>query len=179
MRRGLAADRGEVVVHRPAATACPDPASPLRYPPGYPPTGRRERFFIGVRWLGPDLSFFGRLSAQQKARSVDLMELWGGGTRQRAASAIGAILARRLRWPGPCFLPDDVFAVVCGGPRFEMLDTGADVEDAIGEIQTQLGVALPASFWEGTATWTLGEVVDALLAAGAAWAEACASPTPG
>lgn len=147
--------------------ACPDPAAPLRYPPGYPPTGGRARFFIGVRWLGPDLSFFGRLGAQQKARSAALLDLWGGGARQQAACVIGAILARRLRWPGTCFLPDDAFVVVCGGPRFGVLDIDYDAEDAIGEIEEQLGVAMPAGFWEGTATQTLGEVVDALLAAGA------------
>lgn len=160
-------------MHIPTPTACPDPAAPLRYPPDYPPTGARERFFIGVRWLGPDLAFFGRLSARQRARSAALLDLWGGGARQRVASAIGAILARRLRWPGPCFLPDDAFAVVCGGPRFEMLDIAYDVEDAIGEIQVQLGIAMPAYFWERTVTQTLGQVVNTLLAAGALPGEQC------
>lgn len=154
-------------MHTAATTACPDPAAPLRYPPGYPPSGGRARFFIGVRWLGPDLSFFARLSAQQRARRAALLDLWGGGARQRVAGAIGAILARRLRWPGPCFLPDDAFAVVCGGPRFGTLGIEYDVDDAIGEIQEQLGIAMPACFWERTVTQTLGEVVDALLAAGA------------
>ena len=160
-------------MHTPTSTACPDPAAPLRYPSGYPPTGARERFFIGVRWLGPDLSFFGRLRAQQKARSAALLDLWGGGARQRAARVIGAILARRLRWPGPCFLPDDAFAVVCGGPRFGALDIEYDAEDAIGEIEARFGIAMPACFWEGTTTQTLGEVVDALLAAGALPGDAC------
>jgi len=108
-----------------------------------------------------------------------LLDLWGGGARQRAAHVIGAILARRLRWPVSCFLPEDAFAVVCGGPRFGTLDIDYDVEDAIGEIEEQLGIAMPACFWEGTATQTLGEVVDALLAAGALHGEACTPHAPG
>lgn len=166
-------------MHTPTTNACPDPAAPSRYPSGYPPTGGRARFFIGVRWLGPDLSFFGRLGAQQQARSAASLDLWGGGARQQAARVTGAILARRLRWPGPCFLPDDAFAVVCDGPRFGVLDIDYDVEDAIGEIQEQLGIAMPACFWEGTATQTLGEVVDALLAAGACAGEACTPQASG
>lgn len=152
-------------MHTPTPTACSDPAAPLRYPPGYPPTGARERFFIGVRWLGPDLSFFGRLYAQQKARSAELLNLWGGGARQQAARTIGAIFMHRLHWPGPYFLPDDAVEVIGGGPRFASLGNEGELERTIHDIHASLGITMPARFWQAAGTLTLGELVDALLTA--------------
>ena len=141
---------------------------PLQYPSHYPPMDRWQRFFIGVRWLGPDLSFFKELAAQQRSRSPDLLDSWGGGERQLIAAQIGAILARRLGWPTPYFLPADNLVVVAGGPRFNTIDGDLDVEDAIGEIQEALGVAMPRAFWQGAGPLTLAELVDRLVEAGAA-----------
>jgi hypothetical protein len=141
---------------------------PLQYPPHYPPTDRWQRFFIGVRWLGPDLSFFKQLSAQQKARTSELLVQWGGGTRQQVANKISAILARRFRWSSIYFLPGDNVGVIAGGPRFDSIDGGLDVEEAIDEIEEGLGITMPKAFWQGAGSSTLGEIVDQLLAAGAA-----------
>lgn len=154
-----------------AITASAHPASPasaLRYPPGYPPRGGRERFFIGVRWLGPDLSFFARLAARQKARDADMLELWGGGARQQAARMIGAIFMHRLHWPGPYFLPDDAVEVIGGGPRFASLGNEGELERTIHDIHASFGITMPARFWQDAGALTLGELVDALLAAGTA-----------
>lgn len=143
------------------------PDKPLQYPPHYPPTDRWQKFFIGVRWLGPDLSFFKELAAQQRSRSADLLNSWGGGERQRIATQMGTVLARRLGWPTPYFLPGDNLAVVAGGPRFNTIDRDLDVDDAIGELQERLGVTMPTAFWQGAGPLTLAELVDHLLAAGA------------
>ncbi len=134
----------------------------LQYPPHYPPTDRWQRFFIGVRWLGPDLSFFKKLSALQRSRTQEQLALWGGGNRQYVATLIGVILARRLRWPSAYFLPGDNFGVIAGGPRFDSIDGDLDIADAICEIEEQLGVAMPQSFWQSSGTSTLGDVVDQL-----------------
>lgn len=144
------------------------PDEPLQYPSHYPPTDRWQRFFIGVRWLGPDLSFFKQLSAQQRFRTSELLGQWGGGTRQQAATEISAILARHLRWHSPYFLPGDNVGAIAGGPRFNSIDGDLDAENAIGEIEEHLGVTMPKSFWWTSGSSTLGEIVDQLLAAGAA-----------
>ena len=62
--------------------------SALVFPEHFPPATRWKKFFIGVRWLGPDLSFFKDLKAQQAARSADSMHAWGGGMRQQIAETI-------------------------------------------------------------------------------------------
>ena len=138
---------------------------PLVYPDHYPPTGWRERFFIGVRWLGPDLSFFKNLRATQASRTSASMHSWGGGPRQELATVMGAIFARRLRWPTAFFLPNDIVCVIAGGPSFGMLANDPDVLDAIGEIEEQIGVKMPRQFWQGASLSPLGSVVDQLLAA--------------
>lgn len=144
------------------------PDQPLQYPPHYPPTDPWERFFIGVRWLGPDLSFFKALAAQQRSRSPGLLDRWGGGERQRVATQVGVIMARHLGWPNPYFLPGDSVAVVAGGPRFDAMDRDLDVEETIAELQETLGVAMPKAFWQDAGPLTLAELVDQLMAAGAA-----------
>src|SRR5574337_1388714 len=105
------------------------PDDPLRYPSHYPPTERWQRFFIGVRWLGPDLSFFKQLEAQQGSRSSRLLDCWGGGDRASVAAEVGIIFARRLRWSSPYFLPGDNVAVIAGGPRFASIDGDLDAAD--------------------------------------------------
>ena len=105
---------------------------------------------------------------QQAARSPSQLGLWGGGARQAVATEVGAIFSRRLRWPTPYFLPTDNIAVIAGGPRFSTIDGDLDAEDAIGEIEEALMVKMPKTFWQGAGSLSLGEVVDCLLAAGAA-----------
>ena len=110
------------------------PDEPLRYPSHYPPTGRWKRFFIGVRWIGPDLSFFKILRSNQASRTSSSMDAWGGGDRQVLAAAVGVVLSRHCRWPAPYFLPGDSLLVITGGPSFAAIDD-ADIEDAIGAME--------------------------------------------
>ncbi|WP_313340873.1 hypothetical protein [Stenotrophomonas sp.] len=137
--------------------------TPLCYPAHYPPRQRWARFFIGVRWLGPDLSFFSVLKSLQGERTGDQMEAWGGGNRQRIATVVGEAFARQLRWPSPWFLPEDEMRAIAGGPRFVGLDDQQDMENAVGEIQERLGVALPRGYWEDAGARTLAEVVDQIV----------------
>ena len=59
-------------------------------------------------------------------------------------------------------------SVIASGPRFNTIDGGLDVEDAIGEIEEFLMVKMPKAFWQDAGSLSLGDVVDRLLAAGAA-----------
>lgn len=137
--------------------------TPLAYPSHYPPTDRWKKFFIGVRWLGPDLSFFRDLRAQQGVRTPDLINIWGGGRRQAFAELIGNTLHKRLGWKTRFFLPDDSFQVMCHGPKFGLIDDLFAIEEAIEEIQDTYAVTIPQSFWSGREEATFGEVVDALV----------------
>ena len=134
----------------------------LNYPAHFPPSDGWGRFFLGVRWLGPDLSFFSQIASLQRARTLKSMDEWGGGERQSTAMLLGSILARRLRWPTPYFLPDDSVAVVVGGPKFGGVDS-VDLSDSIGEIEEQLGIKPGPAFWEASGSSTLGGLVDGLL----------------
>ena len=136
---------------------------PLIFPSHFPPTDRWKKFFIGVRWLGPDLSFFRKLKAQQGQRSLHEMSLWGGGERQAVAATIATVLHERLHWPSAVFIPDDSFQVVCNGPSFDFNDEFA-AEEAIGEVEVMLAIKVARAFWQGKEQATFGEVVDALLA---------------
>ena len=138
-------------------------SEPLIFPSHFPPTDRWKKFFIGVRWLGPDLSFFGKLKAQQRQRSVREMSLWGGGQRRAVAETIGRVLHARLRWPTDVFIPNDSFQVICTGPRFDSIDDLAG-EEAIEEVELMLTIKVAPAFWQGKEQATFGEVVDALLA---------------
>lgn len=140
------------------------PDEPLRYSSHYPPTGRWKRFFIGVRWVGPDLSFFKILRSNQASRTSSSMNAWGGGDRQALAVAVGVALSRHCRWPTPHFLPGDSLLVIAGGPRFAAVDD-ADTKDAIGALEEIADVKLGAAFWEAFGPSTVGTLVDHLLTA--------------
>jgi hypothetical protein len=120
-----------------------------------------EKFFLGVRWLGPDLSFFKELKAQQAARNVEQMTRWGGGKRQAIAERIASHLHKGLKWPTAVFLPDDSWQVICNGPKFDMLDDFVAV-DAIDEFEDHYGVEVPRDFWDKREDATFGEIVDGL-----------------
>ncbi len=135
---------------------------PLSYPEHYPPTDSWKKFFLGVRWLGPDLSFFKRLRAQQASRATEQRNDWGNGVRKQIADTISIILQKRLSWPSVVFLPQDQFEVICHGPRFDMLDDFA-LEEAIEEIEIQFNIIIPKSFWEGLEKASFGEVVDKIV----------------
>ena len=140
------------------------PDEPLKYPSHYPPTGRWKRFFIGVRWIGPDLSFFKILRSTQASRTSSSLNAWGGGDRQALAAAVGVVFSWHCRWPTPYFLPGDMLSVVLGGPGFAAIDD-ADIEDAIGAVEETAGVKLGATFWDPCGSSTVGTLVDQLLTA--------------
>ena len=139
-------------------------AGSLRYPPDFPPTRGWDRFFLGVRWLGPDLSFFNDLRSRQAQRGTTDLAAWGGGDREELARVVGSSFARYCGWPTPYFLPDDVVTVVASGPSFGWVDV-TDTEEAIRAIEEEVGVQMGDGFWRGIAQGTMGTLVDQLLAA--------------
>jgi hypothetical protein len=116
-------------------------------------------FFIGVRWLGPDLSFFKELDLQQASRPEDLMREWGGGLRQEIAEIFANILHKSLRWKSKVFLPDDNFTVIISGPKFDMLENFL-IEDAITAIKKKYRIQIDRSFMDDLEEATFGQVVD-------------------
>ena len=138
-------------------------AEPLKYPNHYPPTDRWKKFFIGVRWLGPDLSFFKELEQKQAARTSIQMNAWGGGKRQEIAHRISEILAKRLKWHTAVFIPNDNLAVVVNGPRFGLVGDFVleeIIEDAEKTYQIKLEICKLTA-----AEPTVGDLVDLILTA--------------
>ncbi|MBS0321506.1 MAG: hypothetical protein JSR18_13260 [Proteobacteria bacterium] len=137
--------------------------TPLRFPAHYPPTEPWKKFFLGIRWLGPDLSFFEALGAAQARRPVSALTAWDGGRRQQLAEGISRIVAQRRGWRSDVFVPADSAAVVFHGPRFWTLDP----PEVLGEIGQFLlrdcALELPERFWRDKDDWTFGELVDAVL----------------
>jgi hypothetical protein len=140
------------------------PGQPLQYPPHFPPTTRRKRFFLGVRGVGPDMSFLKELRASQGSRTTESMSEWGGGERQALAVAVGSIFAKYCNWLSPHFLPGDSVAVIAGGSTFGWLDE-TDVGDAIGAIEELVGVKMPQGFWDEAGLSTLGQLLGQLASA--------------
>ena len=143
---------------------------PLVFPPHFPPKTRWKRFFIGVRWLGPDLSFFKQLKQQQAERKQGQMDVWGSGRRREIAEQLAHGFKKEVRWPTSVFFPDDSFQVMCNGPSFGTLDDLGSIA-VIQKFEKHYDIRLPNSFWAGRDHATFGEIVDALtvvLAAGSA-----------
>ena len=137
--------------------------SALRFPESFPPTGRWAKFFMGVRWLGPDLSFFKELKIQQACRSATDIDEWGGGSRQAVATAISKVLANQLGWKSEVFLPQDAVAVAFHGPRFDFNDPDSAFEEVVEVLERDFQIKVPDTFWASKSEANLGELVDALL----------------
>jgi len=136
---------------------------PLQFPDHFPPRDRWKKFFIGVRWLGPDLSFFKELKAVQGQRLPAEMETWGGGQRQSIAEAISKALARGLGWRSEVFLPQDSAAVAFHGPRFDFADPDSVFEEVLEMLNRDFGIKVPNAFWAKHEDSTLEEIVNGLL----------------
>ena len=138
--------------------------SALQFPNHFPPKDRWGKFFIGVRWLGPDISFFKQLKAHQGNRTSEQMSAWGGGKKQRLAQAISSVLSRNLGWKSEVFLPEDSVAVAFHGPRFDFSDPECAFEEVVEVLSKEFGVNMPESFWPQQGERTFGELVNELLA---------------
>jgi len=139
------------------------PEDALRWPEGFPPESRWKRFFVGVRRLGPDVTFFRKLRDQQAARTPDLMKQWKGDPRRRrTAEVLGKAFQAHLRWSTPYFLPADEFSAIAAGPRFSLVDHG-DLQWAVEEAERRLDGPAPDEFWAKARGMTLGEVVDGYI----------------
>lgn len=137
--------------------------STLQFPDYFPPKDRWGKFFLGVRWLGPDLSFFKKLKIQQATRSMEDFSQWGCASRQQLAQVISKVLSRELGWKSEVFLPEDAVAAVFHGPRFDFCDSDSAFEKVVEALYKEFGIRVADSFWHDKAALTLGHLVDELL----------------
>lgn len=137
------------------------PEAPLRWPDSFPPRTRREQFFLGVRWLGPDLSFFDDLRRSQAARTLELFSASWAEPERTNALAVGTLIQRHIGWRTPYFLPRDAFAVIAYGPRFQSMDDllFASFADAIDDEIGPPGIS--DEIWSQLLTGDFSEVVTA------------------
>jgi hypothetical protein len=138
------------------------PSMPLRFPDHFPPTGGWDKFFLGVRWIGPDLSFFKALKNQQASRSTDMMRVWGGGLRQELAERFSSVLSKAQRWKAAVFLPEDSLQVVCHGPTLDSGDPFA-LQYVIDDFEEHYRLKVPAWVFRDFEAITVGDFVDRLL----------------
>jgi hypothetical protein len=136
---------------------------PLRYPDNYPPTNKWDKFFLGVRWIGPDLSFFNTLRTLQAQRAVRDMDSWGGGQRQHIAQVISNILAHQLGWQSAVFLPEDSANVCFHGPRFDFIDGESALEEIVEKIAEDFRITVAQEFWRRHIGSNMGKLVDDLM----------------
>ena len=118
---------------------------------------------MGVRWLGPDLSFFKELKIQQANRSATDLDEWCGGSRQAVATAISKVLANQLGWKSEVFLPNDAVSVAFNGPQFDFNDPDSAFEEVVEVLERHFQIIVPNTFWATKSEANLGELVDALL----------------
>lgn len=144
------------------------PVSPLVWPEHFPPETRGERFLLGVPLLGPDLSFFKELEAQQAARTAEVLTAWTDERERRLALSLGQCFQKHWGWKTPYFIPGDRTAAMVGGPdSWTYLEM--DLADAFKEFEEQLGKRMKPGFWEALIDWNdrngcLGELVRKLSA---------------
>lgn len=138
------------------------------WPDHYPPKGGWKLFFIGLRWLGPDLSFFHELADRQSRRNEACMNAWKSDVERRLANLIGQCFRdAKMGWKGSYFVPADRFAVMVTGPRYQAMDDLA-ADAALNEIERKIGRSFPDEFWEHATKLSFGEVVRELLERGSA-----------
>jgi hypothetical protein len=137
---------------------------PLKFPSHFPSSNRWERFFVGVRWLGPDLSFFKDLKATQAARTADCMEAWQGSQAKTVAALISRVLSKQLGWKTPYFIPEDSAEVAFHGPSFDFTDPEAAFDAVVEALETELGMNARKDFWQAQAGASMGQLVAGLLA---------------
>ena len=138
------------------------PEDPLEWPSHFPPTDAVKKFFIGVRWLGPDLRFFRELCDQQAARTTTLMAAWPTVEERAIALLMGRHFRHSIGWKSEVFLPYDRVCVIAYGPRFVTMDNDFFEESLVG-IRKDLCMDLPDAFWQQTVEWCFQDVVRAVL----------------
>lgn len=137
---------------------------PLQFPPHFPPNDRWGKFFIGVRWLGPDLSFFKELKSQQAARTEDCMQAWHGEEAKSVAHVISRVLSERLGWQTPFFVPEDAAEVAFHGPSFDFTDPEAAFDAVRKALDHEFGIQPNDAFWQAQSGVSMGQLVASLLA---------------
>ena len=138
------------------------PEEPLEWPGHFPPTDPVKKFFIGVRWLGPDLRFFKDLKEQQAERMEDHMTLWHTTEERQMAALLGRHLSRACGWKTSVFLPEDRMHVIVYGTRFQTMDDLL-FEEAVRAIERELALELTDEFWRKSAGMSFGEVVREII----------------
>ena len=125
---------------------------------------KRQHFFIGVRGLGPDTSFFTEQAALQASRAAHCLMQWGNDqTITALVEAIGAAFKGELGWGSPYFLPEDEWSRIAYGPSFNMVDSG-NYEAAKKHVTAALGCKLDSEWEKAVYSLSLRGVVDSLAA---------------
>lgn len=136
----------------------------LQFPEHFPPKTAWKRFFIGVRWLGPDLSFFAAMKAEQGQRTSEDLRAWVAGPERELAVAIGTVLSRELGWKVNVFLPEDSVAAAFRGPSFDHSDPELAVAALVEMLPLEFGIQVAPEFFAKRWTGALRQLVNDLLA---------------
>ncbi len=127
------------------------PEEPLVWPEDFPPTDPVKKFFWGIRWLGPDISFYMRLREQQAARTERQLVAWTEPRERMIAQVFGECLSKALRWNTPYFIPSDSAVAVAYGSKFQSMEDFL-FEDATRDFQQRHGKQFRKGFWAGNIT---------------------------
>jgi hypothetical protein len=138
----------------------------LTWPQHFPPTDSWKKFFYGVRWLGPDISFFKELKQSQASRTQEVMSVWTDEKQKSTVDIFGDSISRQIGWQTPYFLPKDSVAVIAYGPRFLSFDELL-WEAATLDFEKKVGRKFDNKFWETIVDWndkneTFGKLIYAL-----------------
>jgi hypothetical protein len=128
------------------------PQNPLVWPEDFPPTDPVKKFFYGIRWLGPDISFFKRLQAQQAARTEAQMAAWTDAKERQVVQVFGKCLCKAIGWKTPYFIPADSAVTVSYGPKFRSMEEFL-FEEATREYEQRVGKRFRKRFWENSIDW--------------------------
>ena len=135
----------------------------LTWPQHFPPSDPWDKFFCGVRRLGPDLAFFKELKQLQASRTQAVMTAWLDEKQKAVALVFGEMIRRHAGWQTPYFIPDDKAVVIANGPRLLELEE-PPLEMAISDFEDQVGRKFADGFWRKVIDWrdknaTYGEFI--------------------
>ncbi|PID65798.1 MAG: hypothetical protein CR975_05740 [Gammaproteobacteria bacterium] len=124
----------------------------------------KEKFLMGMPFIGTDVKAYKDINTQLKTRSEADLQEWDSYPKEisELAKQIIELYKKKKLWPNPIFLPQDP-ADIAFCLRFDLTDKYDLLPDSIWVVEQDIGIKMDEEFWHNLHHYKFYQSIEIIL----------------
>lgn len=139
-------------------------AKPLTWCVDWQNLTSKEKFLMGMPFIGPDIKAYKDIKRQLEERSEENLKEWDKYPEEisKLAKQIIDLYKKKNLWPNPLFLPQDP-ADIAFCLRFDLTDKYDLLPESMRIVEKDIGIEMDEEFWETLHKYKFHQAIKLIL----------------